>query len=89
MNNSNLKINYLHFTYLWPLKTNKLIDFFAQNPNVHLIEGNVTGQLGQLIAQQTGLTFAGKLLKWNGRPFSFEEVLDYAQKNLDRKNKHV
>jgi 2-oxoglutarate ferredoxin oxidoreductase subunit alpha len=74
---------------LWPLKTNKLIDFFAQNPNVHLVEGNVTGQLGQLIAQQTGLTFAGRLLKWNGRPFYFEEVLDYAQKNLDKKNKHV
>ena len=89
MNNSNLKINYLHFTYLWPLKTNKLIDYFAQKQNVHLVEGNVTGQLGQLIAQQTGLTFAGKLLKWNGRPFYFEEVLDYAQKNIDKKNKHV
>jgi len=86
MNNSRVKINYLHFTYLWPLKTNKLLDFFKKNKNVHLIEDNATGQLGQLITQQTGLNFIGKLLKWNGRPFYVEDVLDYVDKytNTDK-----
>ncbi len=86
INSSRVKINYLHFTYLWPLKTNKLLDFFRKNKNVHLIEGNATGQLGQLITQQTGLNFIGKLLKWNGRPFYVEDVLNYVDKytNTDK-----
>jgi len=83
MNSSKVKINYLHFTYLWPLKIDRLIRFFDQNKNVHLIEGNATGQLGQLITQQTGLNFAGKLLKWNGRPFYVEDVLDYVNKHVN------
>lgn len=76
-----IKLNYLHFSYLWPLQTTKLKQFFEQNTNVHLIEGNATGQLGQLIAKETGLTFKGHLLKWNGRPFYLEEVLEYIQNN--------
>ncbi len=78
------KINYLHFTYLWPLKTDKLKEFFANNLNVHLIEGNATGQLGQLIAKEADLKFAGKLLKWNGRSFYLEDVLEYIKSNLKR-----
>jgi len=77
-----LKINYLHFTYLWPLKTERLVEFFEQNPNVHLIEGNATGQLGELIAQKTGLKFQGKLLKYNGRPFYLEDVGEYVTQTL-------
>jgi 2-oxoglutarate ferredoxin oxidoreductase subunit alpha len=72
-----IKVNYLHFSYLWPLKTEKLEQFFDQNNNVHLIEGNATGQLGQLITSKLNVNFAGKLLKWNGRPFFVDEVLEY------------
>lgn len=79
--NKPVKINYLHFTYLWPLKTDKLIEFFQQNSNVHLIEGNATGQLGQLIAKETDLKFVGKLLKYNGRPFYVEDVANYIKNN--------
>ncbi len=67
-------LNYLHFDYLWPLKTSVLNTFFEQNKNVHLIENNYQGQLGNLIEGQTGLKFKGRLLKWNGRPFFVEEV---------------
>jgi 2-oxoglutarate ferredoxin oxidoreductase subunit alpha len=70
-------VNYLHFDYLWPLKTKTLIKFFEQNKNVHLIEGNFQGQLGNLIEGHTGLKFKGRLLKWDGRPFFLEEVIKY------------
>ncbi len=70
-------VNYLHFDYLWPLKVEKLKQFFAENSNVHLIENNYQGQLGNLIEGATGLKFKGRLLKWNGRPFFLEEVFNY------------
>ncbi len=72
-----ISINYLHFSYLWPLRTEKLVKFFEENKNVYLIEGNATSQLGNLIAQETGLVFKDKILKFNGRPFYVEDVLDF------------
>lgn len=76
-----VKINYLHYRFVWPLKTEKLEKFFNENKNVHLIEGNNTGQFGRLVRQETGLTFAGQLLKWNGRPFFLEDMMEYVNKN--------
>lgn len=72
-----VKVNYLHYSFVSPLKTETLNRFFADNPNVHLAEGNYTGQLGNLIEQQTTNRFKGRLLKWNGRPFFTEDLAQY------------
>jgi len=74
-------VNYLHFSYLWPLSTKTLENFVNNNINVHLIEGNYDGQLGGLIEKHTDIKFAGKLLKWNGRPFFIEDVETYIKDN--------
>jgi len=76
-----LKVNYLHYAYIWPLRTETLDKFMVDNQNVHLIEGNHTGQLGNLIEQQTSYRFAGRLLKWNGRPFFIEDLETYITGN--------
>ncbi len=80
------KVNYLHFSYLWPLKTEKLKQFFKDNKNVHLVEGNHSGQLGSLIQQHTEHHFAGQLLKWNGRPFFLEDLETYILQNQEGKS---
>lgn len=72
-----IKVNYLHFEYLFPLKETKLKEFISTNKNTHLIEGTYTGQLAELIRQKTGIELKGKLLKWDGRYFTINEVLDY------------
>lgn len=79
-----VRINYLHYSYVYPLKTKSLEKFFKDNPNVHLIEGNHTGQLGQLIEQKTSLKFKGKLLKWNGRPFFVEDLENYIKEQMPK-----
>ena len=68
-------IGYLHYTYLWPLKTEKLLELASKAKRTILIEGNEQGQLGMLIKQECGLEFDEKLLKYDGRAFSFEEIL--------------
>lgn len=72
-----IKVNYLHFSFVYPLKTDTLQTFFKENANVHLVEGNYTGQLGNLIEQKTPNRFKGRLLKWNGRPFFTEDLEKY------------
>ena len=74
--NPQLCVNYLHYNFVHPLKIYKLKEFLVSNSNVILIEGNATGQLGELIASKTGYIFQHKMLKWNGRPFYVEEVVE-------------
>lgn len=76
-----IKVNYLHYSYVWPLKVDKVKAFFKNNKNVHLIEGNYQGQLGDMIEAKTGLKFKGRLLKYNGRPFYVEDVMQYIKNN--------
>jgi 2-oxoglutarate ferredoxin oxidoreductase subunit alpha len=116
-----LKVNYLHFAFVYPLRTKTLKAFFEKNHNVHLIEGNHDAQLGQLIEQSAGEQgwycrancelnevkqgttknrklvknqlnpkyqngiFAGKLLKWNGRPIYIEELMSYINEHSGSK----
>ena len=72
-------VNYLHFDYLFPLKTERLLEFVEANENVCLIEGNATGQLGELIHQKTNLELHNRLLKFNGRPFFVEDILTFVR----------
>jgi pyruvate/2-oxoacid:ferredoxin oxidoreductase alpha subunit/Pyruvate/2-oxoacid:ferredoxin oxidoreductase gamma subunit len=74
--NPDITVKYLHFNYMFPLKTTLLNEYLKANPNTILIEGNATGQLGELITTKTGFQFQNKMLKWNGRPFYVEEVVE-------------
>jgi pyruvate/2-oxoacid:ferredoxin oxidoreductase alpha subunit/Pyruvate/2-oxoacid:ferredoxin oxidoreductase gamma subunit len=74
--NPDITVNYIHFNYMFPLKTTLLNEFLEANPNTILIEGNATGQLGELITAKTGFMFKDKMLKWNGRPFYVEEIVE-------------
>ncbi|MCF7905587.1 2-oxoacid:acceptor oxidoreductase subunit alpha [Candidatus Gracilibacteria bacterium] len=82
MKERGVKVNYLHYQYVWPLKTDLLNTFFVHNKNIHLLEGNYEGQLGTKLEGLTGKKFAGKLLKWNGRPFFIEDIQKYIGKAL-------
>ncbi|HEC64316.1 MAG TPA: 2-oxoacid:acceptor oxidoreductase subunit alpha [bacterium] len=74
---SKIKAAYLHYEYIYPLKTEKLLDTVNGVKKVVLVENNYQGQLGDLIRKETGYEFEEKLLKYDGRPFFVEDVLDY------------
>jgi 2-oxoglutarate/2-oxoacid ferredoxin oxidoreductase subunit alpha len=71
-----LRISYLHYTYLWPLKTELFEKLSKKAKRVILIEGNYQGQLGALLKQETGIDIPEKMLKYDGRPFFYEEVIE-------------
>jgi len=67
-------IGYLHYTYLWPLKPERFERLAKKAKKTILIECNQQGQLGMLIKQDCGLDFDEKILKYDGRPFFFDEL---------------
>ena len=72
----NPEIAYLNVEYIYPLKTEKIEEFFEKCEKVLLVEGNYNGQLGQIIEAETKLEFDEKLLKWDGRTIFIEEVIE-------------
>jgi 2-oxoglutarate ferredoxin oxidoreductase subunit alpha len=72
---SEKKISYLHYTYVWPLKTDVFDRLQRSAKRVVLIEGNYQGQLGLLLQQQCRASFHDKILKYDGRPFFYDEVV--------------
>ncbi len=77
-----ISVNYLHYRYIWPLKSETAKKFFQNNVNVHLLEGNYQGQLGNMVEGETGRKFKDRLLKWNGRSFFIEDVSQYIDNHL-------
>lgn len=76
------KIGYLHYEYLYPLKTEKLEKLMKTAKKTVLVEGNFQGQLGMLISQECGVRIEDKILKYDGRPFFYDELLSEVSSRL-------
>ena len=67
-----MSIGYLHYTYCFPMKTERLRTLLGKAKKAILVEGNHEGQLGSLL-QHEGIPPMQKILKYNGRPFFVDE----------------
>ena len=71
-----IRCNFLQVRYMNPFPT-ELVTKHLQNARKKiLIENNYSGQLGALIREHTGIAMDYKILKYNGRPFSQNEVYE-------------
>ncbi|MFO8034232.1 MAG: 2-oxoacid:acceptor oxidoreductase subunit alpha [Candidatus Bipolaricaulota bacterium] len=64
----------IHFSELWPLRTEELIQVFREAERVIAVEANATGQLAQLVAQQTGRQVERCIGRYDGRPLTAEGI---------------
>ncbi|CAN5206248.1 2-oxoacid:acceptor oxidoreductase subunit alpha [soil metagenome] len=73
---------YIHFTHVYPMDEKKIQGIFdrLKNKRIILIENNSQAQFGQLLRMQTGITIDEKFLKYDGRPFWPEEIVNYITK---------
>ncbi|MCD4760762.1 2-oxoacid:acceptor oxidoreductase subunit alpha, partial [bacterium] len=74
------KIRIIQFQYLWPFAKEFTIKVLQSSKDILLIENNSNGQLGNLIAQETGIVIKNRLLKYDGRPFYREELTKVLKK---------
>lgn len=80
MNESDLKIGYLHYQYIFPLLYEKILELHKSGTRLILIENNQTGEFGELIKKECSFEFPEKLLKFDSRPFFVEDILDFLKK---------
>jgi 2-oxoglutarate ferredoxin oxidoreductase subunit alpha len=63
----------LHFKQVYPLHPST-VGYLQKAKKRVTVENNRTGQFGRLIRMETGLDLHHKILKYNGLPFSVEEL---------------
>ena len=66
---------FAYFKQIYPLPNNTK-EILSKAKKLILIENNATAQFGQLIKRDTGMEFANNILKYNGMPFSVEEITE-------------
>jgi 2-oxoglutarate ferredoxin oxidoreductase subunit alpha len=70
LRSENVDVNLLHLNELWPFPAGSLAAALDKAKRSYVVEGNATGQLAHLIRAETGRDVTGKVLKYDGRPFS-------------------
>jgi 2-oxoglutarate ferredoxin oxidoreductase subunit alpha len=73
-------VNMLHLNELWPFPTKAVVDAVGSARNSYVVENNATGQVAQLIKTQTGYDVTGRILKFDGRPFTPAYIAEAVRK---------
>jgi 2-oxoglutarate ferredoxin oxidoreductase subunit alpha len=73
-------VNMLHLNELWPFPAEAVTDALDRNHNSYIIENNATGQLARLIKAETGHDVSGRILKFDGRPFTPAYIAEAVRK---------
>ncbi len=76
------EIAFLHFKQVYPLHESTL-NYLEKAEMTIIFENNATSQFGNLIKQVTGFEIHEKALKYNGMPFSVEEVTEHLKSFLE------
>jgi 2-oxoglutarate/2-oxoacid ferredoxin oxidoreductase subunit alpha len=74
--------NVLHLCEVWPFPVETVVSVLKQTPKSVCIENNATGQLADLIREETGYSISHRINKWDGRPISAQFIIDELKKGV-------
>ncbi|PIU62650.1 2-oxoacid:acceptor oxidoreductase subunit alpha [archaeon CG07_land_8_20_14_0_80_38_8] len=75
-----LKIKFVQVKVMKPFPADELIRKIGKHKMLILAENNPSGQLGSLISEFTDLKISHKLLKYDGRQFTPDEIINFMKK---------
>lgn len=78
-----IKVNYMHYVFISPFPEEKTKNVINNAKKVAVVENNQTGQLASIIKEKTGIDVDYKILKFNGRPFYPEEIVEEVKKIVE------
>jgi 2-oxoglutarate/2-oxoacid ferredoxin oxidoreductase subunit alpha len=70
---------FLQVLYMKPLSDEIKKEMLKSN-KIILVENNLTGQLGRLLREKTGMIIKNRILKYDGRPFKSDELKEELKK---------
>lgn len=70
------KVSVITFPWVYPFPAEAAKSLFSNAKRIIVVEQNATGQLAQLIRTETGIDIHEKLLKYDGRAWLPEEIVE-------------
>lgn len=70
----NPNISFLYFKQVYPLNKS-VLEYFKNKKKVICVENNFTGQFADLLKRELNISITEKILKYNGSPFSVQELV--------------
>ncbi|MFC1626794.1 2-oxoacid:acceptor oxidoreductase subunit alpha [Patescibacteria group bacterium] len=70
------KAQVVHLSWVYPFPTESMKEILSKAKRVIDVEQNPSGQLASLIREHTGVLIEEKILKYDGRPFYPEEIVE-------------
>jgi 2-oxoglutarate/2-oxoacid ferredoxin oxidoreductase subunit alpha len=70
-----MNIGYVHFSEIFPLKEKAFPPELKDGPELIGVENNATGQFARLLKMEAGVSVDRRILKFDGRPFSPQELI--------------
>jgi len=77
-----LGVNLVHLSELWPFPAQPTLRALQGVKKSFSVENNATGQMAHLLRAETGHQVTGKILKFDGRPFSPDHILRQLKKEV-------
>jgi len=66
----------LHFSQVWPIVSDAVLDLLLKPSRVIGVEANYTGQFCRLLRRETGFEIPERILRYDGLPFTLDYVLE-------------
>ncbi len=84
-----IRCNFLQVRYMSPFPIDAVTKYLSNATKTVLVENNYSGQLGDLIREKTGVAMNYRVLKYNGRPFSQNEIFEGVKEAIKNGTKEV
>lgn len=76
------KVGYVHLSQVWPFPSQDMLRLLSDARMIISIENNAQGQLAKLLRRETGIKVSKSILKYDGRPFDLDSVIDIIKPEL-------
>jgi 2-oxoglutarate/2-oxoacid ferredoxin oxidoreductase subunit alpha len=84
LSESGIKARMMHIRYASPFPARPVLSALTKAKNTVIFEGNSEAQMRALILQKTGYYIDRAYLRYDGRPFTPEEIRDHVKKTLNK-----
>lgn len=85
LNKDGHKVNYMHFLYVNPFDVEEVTKMLNNCKDTMIVEADYTAQLRDIIREKTGYYIEKTYLKYDGRPFYFQDIYEKVQAVLGGK----
>ncbi|MFW6071227.1 MAG: 2-oxoacid:acceptor oxidoreductase subunit alpha [Candidatus Bipolaricaulota bacterium] len=75
LNDQGVRANFYHLNDLHPLPGEEVEEVLHEAERVLVVENNYSGQLADLITKETGIKLPDRILKYDGRPFTPDDIM--------------